>query len=239
MIIEQLKRIGFSESEARVYVASLELGETSVARIAQKARLERTTVYGLIDGLKKRGLISLNKKKSGTSYIAENPKKLKMEIEEKGKFIDGILPELLSITNAIDKKPVIQFFEDKDGIYNIYRETLLYKGEAIHMWMSTPWYDDENFWRDFYMPKRVENKIMLRAIMPKSVSVQSFSGEDLKFLRETRIVDTEDITSDIMLYGKRKIAIISFDEMTAVTIESKSLYNTLLFIFKSQWNTLV
>ena len=32
---------------------------------------------------------------------------------------------------------------------------------------------------------------------------------------------------------------ISFDEMTAVTIESKSLYNTLLFIFKSQWNTLV
>ncbi len=224
MLIEQLKKLGFSDGEAKVYISALELGETTVVRIAKKAKLERTTTYGLVENLKKRGLLSVHKKNGKTSLTAENPKKLKLEIEEKGNFVDRILPELLSITNTIDKKPVINFYEDKEGIYDIYRETLLFKNEPIHMWMSTPWYDDESCWRDFYIPKRLENKIALKAIMPNNDLNKSFSKDSPSTLRETRLVNTEDITSDIMLYGKRNIAIISFDEMTAITIESKNLY---------------
>ena len=238
MLTEQLKKLGFNEGEAKVYLATLELGETSVARIAQKAKLERTTVYGFLENLKKRGLISISKRKNKTVYSAENPKKLKREIEEKGKSIEAILPELLSITNAIDKKPTVKFFDSREGIYDIYRDTLLYGGEKIQMWMSSPWYDDEKFWRDIYMPERIEKKILIKAIVPKTDEAIEFVKEDRISLRETRMTDSHNITADIVLYGKRNIAIISYKDMTGLVLESDSLFQTLQTIFEAHWNAL-
>lgn len=239
MLERQLQRLGFSEGEARVYLAALELGETSVVRIAQKAKVERTTTYLFLESLKKRGLIVLSKQGKKTVYSAENPKKLKTEVEEKSTFVDALLPELLSITNAIDRKPKVRFLESKEGIYDIYRETLQYPGQPIRMWMSDPWFDDASFWTDFYLPKRFEKKILMQAIIPKNERTTVFAKEDSKQLRQTRMTAGDDFKADIMLYGDRHIATISFGEMSALVLESKQLHDTLLFIFNAHWNSLV
>lgn len=239
MILErQLERLGFSEGEARVYLAALELGETSVARIAQKAGVERTTTYLFLEALKKRGLISLSKQGKKTVYAAESPKKLKAEVEERGTFVDSLLPELLSITNAIDQKPKVRFFESKEGIYDIYRETLQFPGQPIRMWMSDPWFDDATFWTDFYLPMRFEKKILMQAIIPNNERTQAFAKEDSTQLRQTRMTAGDDFKADIMLYGGKNIAVVSFREMTALVLESKQLHDTLLFIFTSHWDSL-
>jgi sugar-specific transcriptional regulator TrmB len=239
MILErQLERLDFSEGEARVYLAALELGETSVARIAQKAGIERTTTYLFLETLKKRGLITLSKSGKKTVYAAQNPKRLKSEVEEKSKFIDTLLPELLSITNAIDKKPKVRFFENKEGIYDIYRETLDFSQQSIRMWMSDPWFDDANFWTDYYLPTRLEKKILMQAIIPRNEKTIPFAQSDNKHLRQTRMTNGDDFKADIMLYGNKHIAIISFHEMHALVLESKQLHDTLLFIFNSHWASL-
>lgn len=236
--IEQLLRLGFTKGEAETYVATLELGETTVARIAQKAKLERTTVYSFLTTLKKRGLISLSKRGKKTVYSAENPKKLRAENEEKGKFIEALLPGLLSISNAIDKKPTIRYFDTKEGIYDIFRETLNYPDQILTMWLSDPWYDNESFWREFYMPSRIEKKIAIRAIVPKTPVTIPFVKDDSKSLRETRMTNNEDITTDIVLYGRRNIAIISFEESIGLVIESKKLFDTLHSVFKAHWESI-
>lgn len=239
MILErQLTRLGFSEGEAKVYLAALELGETSVARIAQKAKVERTTTYLFLESLKKRGLIVLSKQGKKTVYSAENPKKLKSEVEERNAFVDALLPELLSITNAIDQKPKVRFFESKEEIYDIYRETLQFPDQPVRMWMSDPWFDDAEFWTDFYMPQRFQKKILMRAIIPKNEQTVGFAKEDSKQLRQTRMTDGDDFKADIMLYGGRNIATVSFSEMSALVLESKQLHDTLLFIFESHWESL-
>lgn len=238
MLTDQLARLGFSDGEAKTYIAALELGETSVARIAKKASLERTTVYGFLDALKKRGLISLSHHGKKTVYSAENPKKLRAEAEEREKFIDTLLPELLSITNVLDHKPKVRYFDSREGIYDIYRETLLFPSEPMRMWMSSPWFDDERFWRDFYMPTRIEKKIPLFAIVPRNAETLPFAAEDPISLRQTRMTAGDDFASDILLYGRRHIAIISFAEMTALVIDSQPLYDTLHFIFRSHWHSL-
>lgn len=238
MLVDQLKKLGFSDGEARVYLAALELGETSVARIAQKTDIERTTVYGFIDVLKKRGFISLSRHRKKILYSAENPKKLRAEIEERGKFVDALLPELLSITNVLSKKPTVRYFDSREGIYDIYRETLRFNGQPIYKWMSSAWFDDDLFWRDFYIPTRMEKKIGVWAILPRNEKTLTFVKEDALSLRQTRMTSGDDFVSDIMLYGGRGIAIFSFDEMTALVIESQRLYDTLRFIFQSHWDSL-
>lgn len=237
-MLEQLIKLGFSEGEAKIYTATLELGETSVAQISKKAKIERTTAYGFIESLKKRGYLTVSKSGKKTVYSANNPKRLKGELEERGRLIETVLPELLSITNAIDTKPKVRFFDSREGIYDIYRETLDYPDSRMRMWMSSPWYDDEKFWRDFYMPSRIGKKIHLRAIVPKTDESVPFVKEDIMSLRETRMTDGNDIAADIMLYGMRNIAIISYEESTALVIESQKLFETLKMIFEAHWQLL-
>lgn len=52
---QQLKQLGFSDKEAKVYMASLELGPDTAQEIAKKAGVNRTTTYVIIEKLIKKG----------------------------------------------------------------------------------------------------------------------------------------------------------------------------------------
>ncbi len=58
MLINQLQKIGFSDKEAAVYLASLELGPATILELAKKAKVKRPTVHVLVEGFIKRGLAS-------------------------------------------------------------------------------------------------------------------------------------------------------------------------------------
>lgn len=61
-LLETLKDIGLDESEAQVYLTSLSLGPTTVLRIARGGETKRTTVYGIIESLKNKGLMKVELK---------------------------------------------------------------------------------------------------------------------------------------------------------------------------------
>ena len=50
----ELKKLNFSDKEARVYLALLELGEAPVQKIAEKAKVNRATTYVILESLKKK-----------------------------------------------------------------------------------------------------------------------------------------------------------------------------------------
>ena len=61
-LIKNLKEIGLSENQAKVYLACLQLGQDSVLNIAKSAELKRPSVYLLLEELENKGLISQVKK---------------------------------------------------------------------------------------------------------------------------------------------------------------------------------
>ena len=72
----QLRELGLSENEAKVYLAMLELGPATVLEIAAKALMNRPTVYVQIESLKQRGLVSTQSKGKKQIFIAESPSHL-------------------------------------------------------------------------------------------------------------------------------------------------------------------
>ncbi|MBU4360895.1 helix-turn-helix domain-containing protein, partial [Patescibacteria group bacterium] len=84
-MIEQkvLQDIGLSELEAKVYLATLELGNTSVMQIAKKAEVKRPTCYLSLDNLFEKGFVTKIQKKSTTLYSAEKPGILLNKFKEK------------------------------------------------------------------------------------------------------------------------------------------------------------
>ena len=52
-----LEAFGLTEKESRVYLALLELGEAGIGEIAKKSAIKRTTLYDVVENLKKSGLV--------------------------------------------------------------------------------------------------------------------------------------------------------------------------------------
>ena len=238
MISKELEKIGLNKNEAKVYLAALELGETTVARLAQKSKVKRSTVYLSIDTLKEQGLINTLKKQNKTLYLAEDPRIIKDKIEEKSETLSKIMPELMSFSNIFDKKPKIRYYEGKEPLKEIYKDTLNYPKQEISIW-----FPDKNYWQEdkyfseYYVPRRMKKKIWIKALSPMSEFNLDYTKLDEKQLRETRFVDNDDykIKIQILLYGNNKIGIVSYEEEIGLIIESKNIFDAMRSMFNVMW----
>ena len=234
-----LSTFGFDAKEETVYIALLELGEANISAIVKKACVKRTTTYAILESLHEKGLVGISRTKKRAIYFAEDPRVLKRQMEEKQQKLDTILPELLSITNALSRKPKIRYYEGIKGIEQIYQDTLNYADQELLGWVSGEALSsfDSNFLYQNYLPKRIEKKIWVRAIATDTPQMRTYKNEDVKSLRQTRLVSSKDFPFDveINLYGKRKIAIMSFEEQFGMIIESEKLWKSMKSMFEIGW----
>ena len=84
-IIKNLQEQGLSEKEAKVYVACLELGDTTAGDVSFKSKLPRTLVYDLLSKLIEKGLIAYVIKNNIKYFKASEPQQFIKILKEKQK----------------------------------------------------------------------------------------------------------------------------------------------------------
>lgn len=239
---KELLGAGMTENEAAIYLAALELGETTVSRLARKSGIKRTTAYLVIESLKEKGLISSLKKETASVFFAEDPRKLHEILEERKEKIDKIMPQLLAFTNLIDRKPEIRYFEGEEGIKDVYRDSLKYPNMEMLTWYAENYAGqfDEKFFLDEYIPRRLKHKIFVRAILPDNEFIREWIKNDQAHFRKSKLVSAEKyaISIELNMYGKNKVGIISYEEQIAIIIESQKIHDSLKSIFEIMWNGL-
>jgi HTH-type transcriptional regulator, sugar sensing transcriptional regulator len=244
MLIKDLESLGLNTKEAKVYLAALELGEANMQRISGKSGVKRTTTYDVIESLKLKGFLKSIVKRKKSLYIAEDPRNLQATLEQRlndqKQAFRKMLPELLSITNLIDRKPKITFYEGVNGIKEIYNDTLKYPDRELLAWVTheAMSFFDEAFLNDHYLPQRINKKIWVRAIGPNDSAMSGYKSQDDIQLRKTKLVDATafPLQVEINIYGDSKIGIMSFNEKIGLIIESKKIYTTLKSIFEMSWS---
>jgi len=242
MLQKELKNAGLTDSEARVYLAALELGEANISRIAKKSGVKRTTTYLVVDSLKEKGLITSFKKRNKTVFLAEDPRKIEEKLAERKHAIAKIMPELLSLANFLDKKPAIRFYEGQDGLKDLFKDILKYPDSEVLEWYSESYVHDfsEEFFSGYFTPRRIEKKIWVRAILPDNKIIRRLAARNEKELRQTKLLDPEKyrIKIEINIYGKNKVSVIAFKEEIGLIIESQLIHDSLKNIFELMWEGL-
>lgn len=238
-LTKELVGIGLSNNESRVYLAILELGETTVARIAKKSGVKRPTVYLAIETLKARGLVNVFKKGRRTVFNAESPKKLEERAMETASHIKNVMPELLAMANAIDQKPSVRYFEGKDGIRDLFKDMLEYPKSELLEWYSESYISDfdEKFFSEYFTPERVKRNIRTRAILPAHPAIRKFVERNVPELRKTKLLSPDEykIRTEINIYAGRKISMVAFREEVGLIIESKLIYDSMKNLFELMW----
>jgi DNA-binding MarR family transcriptional regulator len=127
-IIETLKNLGFSEKEAAVYLALLQLGPATPYQIAKKAEIKRPTAYVIAENLVEKGLIVHVPGEEKKRYIARSPEAL-IETKEEGlAAAKALLPKIRSLQKGTIEKPSILYFEGAEGVRQAYE----YRKKELH-----------------------------------------------------------------------------------------------------------
>lgn len=147
-LTRELLHFGFSEKEAAVYLAALEMGPSPVQDISHKAKVNRATTYVMIEALTNRGLMSTYVKGKKRFYVAETPDRLRTiirmqqkELEEKENELSEVLPMLMALYNTEGAKPQIRYLEGPEGIQTVRESFSHQEGEFIQI---VPFDDVEN-----------------------------------------------------------------------------------------------
>jgi sugar-specific transcriptional regulator TrmB len=240
MHIEELIKAGLSENEAKVYLAALELGETSVYRLAKKSGVKRTTTYLAVESLKEKGLISAFAKNGVTICYAESPKKLILVLEEKKKALDRIMPELLAFNNLIDRKPKMRYFEGSEAYKEVFNDVLKHPDMEMLGTFNEKFWDYEKYFTGYFMPERKKKKIWARMLFRDSLALRNVSNEMNAYLSQTKLVPLEkfNVEIEMVVYGRNKVGFVSYEEEMAIIIESQKIHDTQKSFFETIWSLL-
>lgn len=241
----ELKKVGFSDKEARVYLALLELGSAPVQEIAKKAKVNRATTYVVLDALKKRGAISTVEQGKKTFYATENPTALvrlfklrEQDIKEKEEEFRRSLPELEAIFNRSGEKPRVRFFEGKEGVIAVREDIFdsganeineIYSLEYVNQ-VKALFSKEEN---NQFIERRKKLKVKMKAIYTSDLG--SFEGFQTEGDRRIVPKDRFPLSSDIIIYGNRIAMTTLKGKIVSIIIESQEMAETLRSVFNLAW----
>lgn len=241
MIEKDLQKIGLTEKEARVYLACLELGQSTVQQIANKSKVNRATTYVILDALQEKKVISTVEEGTKRLFVANGPYALRNVIrrqqeviERKKKRLKSIFTNLKKVHNTLPNRARVRFYEGKEGLQSIREQFLEIKGKDLYAFYSQD--EVRNVFtkedREAYTKRRRELKNFYHTIYNPSDKVPALAGSDEFTNRYAVPKDKFPFPCDITIYDDYlSIAILS-GYPSGIVIESESIANTFRSIFK-------
>ncbi len=241
---KQLISIGFNDKQAGVYLALLELGPSMVSEISTKAGINRTTGYDILEMLVAEGLVSPLGKGKVKKYMAENPENIVKFAENRIKQAQKVLgeakkivPELQSVYKT-KEKPVVKFYQGKEGIKRVFEDTLTAQSEIVGYGCAESMYESMPEFYAEYLPKRVRAKIHARGVLPSSPLIKKITKKDKEQLRQTRLLPQKDLNLEIEInIYDNKVLIVSWSENLGIIIESEKIAQAQKQIFELVWKS--
>jgi HTH-type transcriptional regulator, sugar sensing transcriptional regulator len=237
-IIEVLEKIGLNQKEASIYLALLELGTAAVQSIANKAGLKRPTTYLILDDLQRKGLVSEVPQSKKSLFVAESPDRLVADLGRKQELVKRALPELLARYNQKKEKPLVQLFQGKEGMREMY-EKIFSAGEVSFFCTIK---DVDKMFPD--LPKEVITRAKAGRLKVREMVTQS--PEDLAHAQRIakanyypiRVVpEGMEFLTDNVLFGNSVGFFVYQPQIFAVLITSRELVQSLRTLYELAWKS--
>ena len=112
--MNSLTFLGLSNKENEVYLALLGLGIATAKELSSATKLDRTTIYDVIDSLTKKKLVFKQDKAGILHFAPHDPKNLLRDIREKEERIKDLLPNLTQKFRTASRSSYVRVYEGVD-----------------------------------------------------------------------------------------------------------------------------
>lgn len=243
----ELIKSGLGEREARIYLAALELGGTTVLEISKKAGLKRTTIYATLPSMIQSGLLSQTSEGKRKRLIAESPEKLFHAKKQELDSLRELIPSLEAFRNVALEKPALKWFEGKEAIKQIMtgivldagvREPILAiegKFNAMHEKLG------EDFFKNILRKKKnmgLESLTLLTMSQDGLEAAVKKTPWSVDHPIHIRLLKDPENQYRLNFYMyQNKIALIAAEQLLALVIENGPIKESFVFLFEILWQT--
>ncbi|MFH1803125.1 MAG: helix-turn-helix domain-containing protein [archaeon] len=245
-----LQEIGLNSSEARVYLALLDLGDSTRKAIVHDSGIAGSKVYDLLNKLQEKGLVSVYIKDKVKHFKPTNPKQILsyletkrheiVQVEEQAKLF---IPLLLEKFNSSKEDQEVELLSGMKGLEIIFREQVetLKKGEMCYVIGGT-WGNEtemeqrvQTFFEKVHVmrqEKGIRTKMLFngsqRLSTEKLYSRKRFRGTETKYIEHASPVA-------INIYNDKTIIIIFGKKVSSIYIHSQDVANSFIEYFDLLW----
>lgn len=230
----ELKELGLTDNEIKIYLALLEKGVLNPTQLSENTGLHRSYVYDTLERLIEKGIINTVLIDNKKNYQAVDPKALREIFELKLRHLDTILPKLSALFKSTKEETRIELHRGKrvyrtlikDLLANIRENDIVYLLGVDENILDTvePIYLKQYF--TIIKEKNVKEKIII-AKGGKRLKEPNLEYRELdpKYLGDTTIV----------IYQSKVFIFIWGSPYYLIIIESKKVANTYLRQFNLLW----
>ena len=246
---EILQEIGLTEAESKIYLALLDIGESTIGPIANRSGVAYSKIYILLEKLIEKGLASYIIKNKVKYFSPADPKKIlnyldkkKQNIEDQKKQVEDILPQLKGKLKQIKEKERVEVFEGYEGLKTVYNEELesLNKNdEVLILGGSAGIYTNKQRYQIFFKKinqLRLKKKIKYKIIFNENVRKE----ENAKFWENQNLTEVkyllENTPASLNIHSNRVMIIYWTQEIPKVfLISSKIAADSFKKYFEALW----
>ena len=241
-LLSILKEIGLSNDEAEVYLSALSLGITSVLKLARATNIKRTTVYGIVDSLKEKGLMRIELKGLKQFYAAENPEKLEIMLERRKDQFAKNLPEFMALYKLEGGESVMKYYTGIPAMQEIYRQTLKEirpREDYLVITNQDKWYNLDQKFSLGYIEDRAKLPIKTRLLFQDSDFAREHQRLERNFNEEVKILPAgAPLNVDTILLPNKLITFELTPPYITVIIENKSIIELHKEMFEVIWRSI-
>jgi sugar-specific transcriptional regulator TrmB len=248
-----LERLGLTEPEIAVYLASLELGPRPASVIAKRANLKRGHAYNVLNSLAEKGIIQQFEKNHVRYYSSSSPQSLlsilevkELEFKQDKEIFLSYLPVLENLKRPSISEPRVRIYQGLSGIREALDDTLRHPELVIYEFadpgsvLRGEGPEVESLFQHYAL-KRIERGIWLHAIAPRSPG-RAEGKLPLPAIAEAkrRVKRLEGLSlpAAIMIYGEKALIISTVKPMMAAVIDDGTVAASLLSLHETLWRSL-
>lgn len=251
---DKLKVVGLKEKEAVIYAYLVEMGGAYPSKISEDTKINRITVYKILEILSVRGYVAEVQKKNKLYYYPESSQKFLRTIKEQIDIAEDayekakkIAPEIEGLLKLSEGKPRVTFYEGKEEVIKAYMTQVEGKGGyELRAFANTTELKKFMPWKTFreYIKTKERKHITARGIIPDDSSDRSFikdthAGIKSVYQPTARYIPKGifPFKGEIIIYQDSRVQFVKFDEVhpIAVIIEDKIIHDMMQMVFELAW----
>ena len=230
----ELRKLGLTEREAKIYLVSLELAKATAYEIAKKVNVSRPTVYRVLKDLEKKKLVSQVRSKNKNYFTASSPEELLGILKIKRREAEEQEREFLRIISILQTKYSIK---NKCKI-KVYKGPKSHKG-LLELFSTTP---SKEIKVIFFGKKSVNLKKeyakinnRLRNIKVKELYFGNITNKSTSKYIQQKTLGTNPSPNSIMTLLITDRVIVLRKNM-GLYIENDNMRDIFNLMFKTMWN---
>lgn len=235
-----IEKFGLSKTEAKLYLALLSAGESTVNTLVKKTAADRRLAYDSLGKLAKRGLVSWVGKNHKKYYLPVNPSKFLELSKEKRDAISRteeqfkrLLPDLEARFKAEKTEREIILLEGKEGLKTAINNQLNV-GKTIHVIAgSGEVFEYLKYFMPQFVKRRAKQNMRAKILLNEDARNKKI---DLPLTNIKYIPRKYYTPITISVYGDTVNLSIYSLEPLAVLIRSKEIAQSFMNYFNLMWN---